>query len=57
MCFSISFPINEISILHDTSVIAIGLSFVSVGLFFFGIMIVFDFFHSVGSRLSSSTFL
>ena len=48
-------PISDISILYDTSVIAIGLNSVSVGLFFFGIMIVFDFFHSVGSFFSSST--
>ena len=47
MCFSISLPISDINILYGTSVIAIGLSSVSVGLFFFGIMIVFDFFHSV----------
>ena len=57
-CFSISLPISDISILYDKSVIiAIGLSSVSVGLFFFGIIIVFDFFHSVGSCFSSSTFL
>ena len=56
MCFSISLPIIDISILYDTPVIAIGLSSVSVGLFFFGIVIVFDyFFHSVGSCLFSST--
>ena len=55
-CFSISLPISDISILYDTSVIAICLSSVSVGLFFF-IMIVFDFFHSVGSCFSSNTFL
>ena len=55
--FSISLPISDISILYDTSVITIGLSSVSVCLFFFGIMIVFDFFHSVGSCFSSSTFL
>ena len=60
MCFSISLSINDIivfCILYDTSVIAIGLSSVSVGLFFFGIMIVFDFFHSIGLCLSSSAFL
>ena len=47
MCFSISLPISDISILYDTSVIAIGLSSVSVGLFFFGIMArtVGTFFH------------
>ena len=48
MCYSISLPISDIGILYDTSGIAIGLSSVSVGLFFFGIMIVFDFFYSVG---------
>ena len=34
-CFFDSLPISDISILYDTSVIAIGLSSVSVGLFFF----------------------
>ena len=35
MYFSIYLPINDISILYDTSVIAAGLSSVSVGLLFF----------------------
>ena len=48
VCFSIYLPISDISFLYNTSVIAICLSSVSVGLFFFG-MIVCDFFHSVGS--------
>ena len=48
MCFSISLPISDISILYNTSVIAIGLSSVSVCVFFFGITIIFDFFHSDG---------
>ena len=43
-------------ILYDASFIAIGLSSVSVGLFFFSNVVVFDFIHSVGSCPSSSTF-